>query len=178
MDSKPPNKKKRLDTFVGKSCMVPSPPKVFISVLNCSVSNVSLFYGLSETIFHVFNRRRVFLTESFNHFNTAFSASSFIGGLVYKKTEWSEWSEWSWLGSNQVSDVIFFGWRTDIAIYLTHRERLQNKDMCNVVTFWKQNSKTWPRLQFCFHSSAGHNNPACENSWIRFEWLFYWFYCK
>lgn len=72
--------------------------------------------------------------------------------------------------------MFLFGEPT-LAIYLTHSDRLQNKDMCNVVSFWKQNSKTWPKLDFCF-CSAGHNNPACETSWIRSEWLFYWFYCQ
>ena len=122
----------------------------FISVLNPDVFTKCPFCDLRETVFHMFtgcNRlTEIFsvLTLVFNLFGLAFNESVFIMGAGYNRKQQHKW---------QLLNFILG--EAKMAIYLTRRNRIENREGQNVKAMWQAKLRARLRLEFNFYKQTG-----------------------
>ena len=121
----------------------------FLSVIYQGVLNECPFCSLSENVFHVFmdcvRLKTIFslLANVFSLFSSVFTTSLFIGGVCQNK------------GNKTKARLLnFLISEAKLAIYLSRRDRLQERPHLDAVALWKCNLKARIRLEFHFHRAT------------------------
>ena len=122
----------------------------FISVLNPAVLSNCPFCDLRETVFHMFTEcsrlTEIFsvLTLVFNLFNVAFTENVFIMGAAYNKTNKNKWQLLNYVSGE-----------AKMAIYLTRRNRIENREGQNAKSMWQAKLRARLKLEFNFYKQTG-----------------------
>lgn len=122
----------------------------FISVLNPAVSNKCPFCDQRETVFHVFTEcKRLtelfsLLTLVFSLFNVVFTERVFIMGAGYNKSNKNKWQLLNFLSGE-----------AKMAIYVSRKNRVENREGQEAKTVWQVNLRSRLWLDFRFYKQTG-----------------------